>query len=783
MGKMIQTEQSLDSIINNLPDIIYRLDPEGKITFINSAVEKYGYNAEQLIGSKVLELIHPDDRESVQFCIMERRTGDRHTSNVEIRLLTKDRGHKHFEVHDAVLDGPVFNLDAQGIYITNDQQEEIFLGTQGVARDITERKMMLLDLKTSEEKYRMLYRETPAMLHSIDQNGCLISVSNRWLDVLGYARDEVLGRKSTDFLTEVSRNYAQTVALPDFFKTGNCTDVPYQMVKKSGEIIDVLLSATAENNAEGIVDQSFAVITDVTERKQAEEALLASETFLDETGQIAQVGGWEIDLKANTLKWTNEVYHIHEISSDYTPIVESAINFYIEDHQPIIKQVVEEAIASGKPFDVDLQICTAKDNLKWVRVKGYAIFEDCNVVKVRGALQDITERKEAEETLRKREETLQQSQKMEAIGKLAGGIAHDFNNHLMAMMANSELMLSQLDKDDPLAHYPEEILKIGQRSALLTRQLLAFGPISHKDKAFVMLSDLIQSSQSMLQRLIREDIEMRTIIQPDLGIVRADHGQMEQIILNLVLNARDAMPTGGKLTISAQNVILNGDAASIHADLTAGAYVTLSVEDTGTGIPTDHLDRIFEPYFTTKAIGEGTGLGLATVYGIAQQSGGVVTVHTVQGKGTKFSIYLPLINGSQRVEGSIENGKPVKGHGEQILLVEDEDGLRKPLKLALESFGYQVSEAKNGQTAISLLRSVSHPVDLVITDFIMPEINGIELAKHLQKEHPQTKVIFITGHTRDVIVPDDLNESNYRFMTKPFSTESLSKKIRELIET
>jgi two-component system cell cycle sensor histidine kinase/response regulator CckA len=388
---------------------------------------------------------------------------------------------------------------------------------------------------------------------------------------------------------------------------------------------------------------------------------------------------------------------------------------------------------------------------------------------------DITDR-------RRLENQLQQAQKMDAIGRLAGGVAHDFNNLLMVISSYAELMLDSLAPQHPLRRNVNEIQKASRRAAELTRQLLAFGRKQMQSLQLLDLNLIIEDISKMLPRLIGEDIEL--VFKPGnkLGKIKADVVQIEQILMNLVANARDAMPRGGRLEIETATVRLDDAYIQEHSIVPPGDYVLLTVGDSGQGIAPEHIPHIFEPFYTTKEEGKGTGLGLATVYGIVKQNRGFIWVYSEPGMGTTFKIYLPrtrqskpALHPSQVVEGSFRGC-------ETLLLAEDEDAVRQSIREFLTLNGYIVLEAKNGADALALSRSYSNPIHLMITDVVMPQMSGAELAQHLSCDRPEMKVLFVSGYAEATVLRHGAIEVSKRFLQKPFSLKTLAAKIREVLD-
>ncbi len=391
---------------------------------------------------------------------------------------------------------------------------------------------------------------------------------------------------------------------------------------------------------------------------------------------------------------------------------------------------------------------------------------------------DITDRKQLEEQLR-------QAQKMEAVGRLAGGIAHDFNNLLMVIQGYADLMTERLAEGDPLRRNAEQIQTASQRATSLTRQLLAFSRKQMLAPKVLNVQSVVVEMEKILRRLIGEDIQLETSSAPDLGLIKADRSQIEQVILNLAVNARDAMPEGGRLTIETANVELDKAAAHPPAVLSPGKYVMLAVTDNGCGMDADTQAHIFEPFFTTKEKGKGTGLGLATVYGIVKQSGGYVWVYSEPGRGTSFKVYLPRIEDEPTARGrdAKSDAKELPRGSETVLLVEDEKGVRELAREYLELTGYTVIAAEDGHTALELAAMHVGPIQLLMTDVVMPGISGRELAGRVKAIRPEIKVLFMSGYTDQAVVHHGILDTDAALLQKPFTMAALAAKLREILST
>jgi signal transduction histidine kinase/ActR/RegA family two-component response regulator len=432
-----------------------------------------------------------------------------------------------------------------------------------------------------------------------------------------------------------------------------------------------------------------------------------------------------------------------------------------------------------------------------------AIREEERITGVLVVAREITARKRNEETVRRTEEATRQAQKMEAIGRLAGGVAHDFNNLLTVIGTYCELLKQGVADGNARKADVDEIYNATVRAAALTNQLLTFSRKQVHQPRLINLNEIVAGMEEMLRRLIDTGIRIETQSFPNLSTLRADPAQMEQVLLNLAVNARDAMPNGGVLRIETDEAFLDAAYAADHAGVTAGCYVLLSVSDTGSGMDDDTQQRIFEPFFTTKGPGEGTGLGLATVYGIVQQSGGHIQVESEVGRGTTFRIYFPVASGNGALPPraarrltplSVESAATVASQplgidvalraapGETVLLVEDGEALREVLERVLAELGYAVCVAKDGEDALAVSASHAGPIHLLVTDVVMPNMGGRELALELWKSRPETRVLFMSGYTEDAILHQGLRRATVGFIGKPFRPDFLASKVRDMLD-
>jgi PAS domain S-box-containing protein len=647
------------------------------------------------------------------------------------------------------------------------REREIGEKNRQLEEEIIQRRRVGEALRSAEEKYRTIFENAVEGIFQSTPDGHPLSANPAMAKIHGYSSPEEWMTEITDIKHQV---YVDAKRRDEFVKVmdneGFVKGFESQIYKKDGAKVWISESARAvhDDNANLLYYEGF--VQDVTERKEAEELSRNLITASPIGIFILQDGRFRV---AN--HWFHEITSIDK--DELSQVVPTKLIH--PDDQPEVIRKATGMLEGKSSTPYEYRLIAKGGKIKWiVETVIPSIYQGKEAVL--GFFMDITGHKELEKQLL-------QAQKMEAVGRLAGGVAHDFNNMLGAIIGYTEMLMQRLNREDSTYHYSEEIRKAADRAAMLTRQLLAFSRKQVLQPRKLNLNVVIKDLEKMLRRLISENIELDLHLDRALTAVKADAGQMEQVILNLAVNARDAMPQGGKLTMSTTNVNLDETYVRKQEDVTPGSYIVLEVRDNGLGMDADTLDHIFEPFFTTKDPGSGTGLGLSTAYGIIKQSGGFIEVESNPGAGTIFKIFLPATGESEEdSEGEPAERDPLRG-SETILVVEDEEILRQLIKAALEMNGYKVLEARNARDAVELCEQNKPPIHLMLTDVVMPKMSGRELAQRLARLRPELKVIYMSGYAEDVLLRQGVLDSSITFLQKPFRQYELTAKVRKVLDS
>jgi two-component system, cell cycle sensor histidine kinase and response regulator CckA len=624
-----------------------------------------------------------------------------------------------------------------------------------------------------EELFRLISENAADMIAVVDMEGKRIYNSLSYERVLGYSPEELKSSSSFEQIHPEDRENVRNAAF-EARRTGIGKTLEYRIRRKDGTWCFLESTSSVIRTPSGVPEKMIIINRDITARKQAAESIRSSEAAFRSMVEDAPYGIVRTDSQGKLIS-ANPAFERMLAYEQPAELLRAnlATDIFVDTAEFLkLRQRLE---ATGELKDAQIELRRKDANLITVRCSGRLSKEahqgqPC----VDLFAEDVTEK-------RILERQLQMAGKMEAIGRLSGGIAHDFNNLLGVMIGYSQLFRRKLDPQSPLLEYADEIQKAGQRAASLTRQLLAFSRQQILTPAVLNLNDLVADMERMLPRLLGEDVTVTTSLFPELEMVKADQGQIEQVIMNLAVNARDAMPNGGRLRIETANVKLDQAYVRHHPGAKLGDYVMLTVIDSGTGIDQETLPHIFEPFFTTKEIGKGTGLGLATVYGVVKQSGGYIWVNSEPGKGTEFEIYLPQVHEEISAAPSSAFTGSLQGT-ETILLVEDAEPLRKLTQTFLQSHGFRVLVAQDGDEAVELETQHSGEIHLLLTDVIMPGMNGRALAEALKPRHPEMRVLYTSGYTDSFIAVHGVLEQGKALLNKPFTEESLIKKVREVLD-
>jgi two-component system cell cycle sensor histidine kinase/response regulator CckA len=620
-------------------------------------------------------------------------------------------------------------------------------------------------LRRSESRYRLLFERSPKAIVMADPSTRRIVLVNPMASrLLGCPREELIGvpLESLHAPPEWARLEAHYAV---GFAEKSLSALECRVRQRDGiERIATVSGTLADLDGREMLMLEY---TDVTERLHVEEALRAAEERLHTVISNAPIVLFAID--AGGVFTMSEGHGLEALGLEPGEVVGRSV-FDVYRDFPSVLAAIRRALA-GEEFTTVTEVGKLAFETRYTPLRGTA-GEFRGLI---GVATDVTDQRRLEDQLR-------HSQKMEAIGRLAGGVAHDFNNLLAAIMGHSELMLSRIHAGHPLHTNAEEVQKAAARGALLTRQLLAFSRKEVLAPRDLDLNLVVTEMDGMLRRLIGEDIELHSNIGPAPLRVRADRGQLEQVIMNLAVNARDALPRGGRLTIEVAGVMVDVAFADQHPQLRSGPHVLLTVSDDGCGMDSPTLARAFEPFFTTKAQGKGTGLGLSTVYAIIEQSGGTITVYSEPGLGTTFKVYLPRADGGPAASAPERAaGRSLRG-SETVLLVEDEDAVRSMAREVLETTGYVVLEARHGPDALAIERAHAETIHLLVTDVVMPQMSGRELAQALIRLRPALRVIYMSGYTDDAVVRHGVLEQGTAFLQKPFALEAFVRKVREVLD-
>ena len=770
---LLQGRHELAITLDAIGDGVIATDARGRIVRMNPVARSLtGWPLPEALGQPV---------ESV-FRIVNTRTGEP-AENPVSRVLREGtlvglanhtcliaKEGAEYQIADSA--APIFEADGR------------LVGTVMVFRDVTREYRDRQALRESEHRFRSFVENANDLVYALSPEGIFTYVSPNWSEAFGEPPESAVGRSFEPYVHPEDIHLCRGF-LAEVLQSGERqSSVEYRVRQPDGTWHWHTSKGSPLRNDAGEVIGYVGIARDVNRRKQMEEALHRRTEELELAQRIARIGNWSFDPHTETITWSQEMYPIFGRDPEAGPLS-------IRDHYAVLHpedyklcaDALSGALEKGEDYELTYCIRVPDQGIKHLQTLGKVVQDpDGRVLQVFGTTQDITEQVQIREEKAELEAQFHQAQKLESVGRLAGGVAHDLNNLLAPILGYSEMLLEDFSEDDARRASVEEIARACMRARDLVRQLLAFSRKQPLEFKPIDLNSVLKRFEKLLRRTLREDIAVIIDPAPDLPLIEADVGQLEQVIMNLAVNAQDAMEEGGALTIETVSAELDADYAAAHQGVAPGDFVLLSISDTGRGMDAETRERLFEPFFTTKAKDKGTGLGLATVYGIVKQHGGNIWVYSEIGEGTVIKVYLPVSEAAGTAEEVIPESAADQSGSETILLVEDDDGVRALSRSILERYGYTVRVADSGQSAMDIVDGCSHPIHLLLTDVVMPDMNGKELFKRIGPRCSNLRVLFMSGYTDNVIANRGVLDSGVHFIQKPFTVKDLATKVREVLD-
>jgi two-component system cell cycle sensor histidine kinase/response regulator CckA len=749
-----QREHELSDFFENAAVAIHWIAPDGSILRVNQAeLDLLGYRRDEYVGRNIADF-HAD--KPVIEDILRRLTGGEVLHDYPARLRCRDGS-----IKDVLIDSSVYFHQGQ------------FIHTRCFTRNVTGQQ-------AAEQAARRLAAIVASSADAIigkTLDGEVTSWNAAAERIFGYTADEMVGdsifKLIPEELHEAERSLLEQIRKGEWVEFAEA-----ERIRKDGQRITIALSVSPIRDAQRRVIGASSIKRDVTERKQAEQALAQSQERLQLALRAVRMGTWHWDLTTGALSWDeglNQLYGLdtHQVMHRHEEFLERVH----EEDRDYVRDAVQRALEGGGDLDCEFRIVQPSGKVRWLADQGRVVRNSAGALRyMTGVCLDVTDRRLMEERLR-------QAQRMDSVGQLAGGIAHEANNMMSVILGCADYVLQRSDLAEPVRQDVDQIWRAAKRTAGITQQLLAFSRRQMLQPQLLDLNTTVRQLEPILSRALGEGRGVRTHLSPALGQVRADPGQLEQVLINLTLNARDAMEEGGRVTIETMNVTLDAAYASSKSveTLQPGEYAALIVTDTGHGMDRVTLSRIFEPFFTTKGVGQGTGLGLSTVYGIVKQSGGFIWAYSEPGLGTTFKLYFPLVVSTPEI-ATPRNTPPGGLPEEVVLIVEDEPMVRGVMARTLRACGYAVVEAADGNEALKLLEGEKRRVSLIVADVVMPDIGGREMAARVAQRWPEVPVLFTSGYTGLDVVRRGLLEEGREFLQKPLDPEALARKVREMVD-
>jgi len=756
----------------NLANVIFvAMDAAGDVALVNrKACDMLGYSEDQIIGRNWFDTcLPPRLKEKVQDVARQVLRGDiEPVEYFENAILTSSGVERIIAWHNTSLTDDSGNI----------------IGTLSSGQDITERKQAQEDLRRAKDFTETALNSQQDTFFLFDPaTGRAVRWNRAFTEVVGYNDQEIASMPAPASYYSPEDLDRAAACIREVMETGIGT-IELDLICKDGRTVPTEYKVSLVNDTEDQAQYVIAIGRDVAARKQAEEELRMSEAVLNATGQMANVGGWELVPETMDVRWTDQIYRIYGLPVGHMPPLEENLAFYHADDRPKLVNSLQRAIDDGEPYDLELRLTTAQDRERWVHTLCKPVIEDGKTVLLQGTFQDITERKQAEQERKHLEAQLRQAHKMEAVGQLAGGIAHDFNNILTAIMGNAELLKMDLPDGSEQSTSTDEIIKGAARAANLTRQLLAFARKGNREVTPVDIHNTVHQTVGILTHTIDRRIEIRLDLNASPSTVMGDPAQLQNALLNLGVNARDAMGDGGVLTFATRCMTLTRADCDEHPyELTPGDFLEITVTDTGSGIDQKTQKKIFEPFFTTKEIGKGTGLGLAGVYGCVRSHDGSVSVSSKPNCGATFTILLPLANAdAPAAGGAVASDQPIRGTG-HVLVVDDEDSVREFVRTSLQNLGYTVSTCPDGAEGIDYYREHHQEIDLIILDLIMPRMSGQDAFGEIKRIDANAKVLVSSGFSHTQATRQMLDKGALGLLSKPFQITELAQAVAKYIQT
>jgi two-component system cell cycle sensor histidine kinase/response regulator CckA len=753
-AELRRREQELTDFFENAAVPMHWVGPDGTILRVNQAeLDLLGYDRDEFLGKNIVDF-HVD--RDVIDDILRRLLAGEVLHDYPARLRSKDGSTRH------VL------IDSSGYF-----EDGRFVHTRCFTRDVTSHQ----EAEQAVARLAAIVASSSEAIIGKTLDGIVTSWNKAAERIFGYSGTEMVGQSIFRLIPE-ELHQAELDLLEQIGRGEPVEVFEAERIRKDGQRIFINVSVSPICDAYRNVVGASSIKRDVTERKQAAEALLRSQERLRLALKAARMGTWQWDVASNTLAWDEQLHELYGMEpGQQVTQYEDFIGRVHQDDRSIVAASVQRALEGGGGLDYEFRIVLPDGRVRWLADHGRVVRDQRgNPLSMTGVCLDTTDRKLMEERLR-------QAQRMDSVGQLAGGIAHEANNMMSVVLGCADYVLQRTDLPGPVREDVDQIWKAAKRTAGITQQLLAFSRRQVLQPQVLDLNATVRDLESILSRTLGETRGLRMHLAPDLAAVRADPGQLEQVLINLTLNARDAMPGQGRLTIETMNVVLDEAyvAGKSVESLLPGDYAALVVSDTGKGMDRATLQRVFEPFFTTKGVGEGTGLGLSTVYGIVKQSGGFIWVYSEPDLGTTFKLYFPVVTTAPHPT-DLRGSAPAARDDETVLVVEDEAMVRGIMARTLRDCGYNVLEAANGRAALEILEAETGRINLIVADVVMPDLGGREMAARLAQRWPEVPVLFTSGYTGLDVVRRGLLEEDREFLQKPLAPEALARKVRDMVD-